>query len=85
MYALCTLGILFGFCNIIDNVMLSHGFSICAKPAKPILACMNFPKTLMSEHNLRKVTSKLTSDLTALPATAHFYPHLAGVNFKPCL
>ncbi len=46
---------------------------------------MNFPMTLMSEHNLRKVTTKLACDLTALPATADFYPHLAGVNFKPWL
>ncbi len=35
--ALCR-SVLFGFCNILDNVMLSHEFSICAKPAQTCLA-----------------------------------------------
>ncbi len=43
MHSVC---VWFGFCNILDNVMMSHV-------------------------------------LTALPATADFYPQLAGVTFKP--
>ncbi len=32
----------------------------------------------MSEHIYEKQPAKLASDLTALPATADFYPHFAG-------
>ncbi len=42
--------ILFGFCNILDNVMMSHDAD---------LTCMNFPKKIMSEHNLQKVTRQI--------------------------
>ncbi len=30
--------VLFGFCNILDNVMMSHEFSFSAKPAQIWLA-----------------------------------------------
>ncbi len=54
MSALCRC-VLSGFCNILDNVMLSNELSFCAKPAQTWFA-LNFPKKLMSEHSLGKLT-----------------------------